>query len=298
MSRSDYTVACLSGNGVGPELVAEATRAVRAASRLHGFFVDDEHVAFGSDALMRYGHPYPPSSRRAVLDSDAVLVAPGTDEPFDTLEDDLDLRASLTRIRFDGRFELSIVSPLDEDDWAWVAVRAFEIARAGRAHVTLVGLNDALPDAVERAVAAHDAFGIERLATGDAVRGLVATPQRFDVVLCVPEAAQTLADVAACTSPGRVVAWGQLSHTGPGLFGATIGRGDDVAGYDVVDPAPMLLAAALLLGEGLGERRAAATLARALGRTHPGDRPSTRGFGDRVLAGLPLALDVEHREVA
>jgi hypothetical protein len=51
----------------------------------------------------------------------------------------------------------------------------------------------------------------------------------------------------------------------------------------------MLLAAALMLAEGLGERSGAATLSGAVGiaRDH-GRRPSTRGHADLVLSQLPV----------
>ena len=51
MSRRIYTVACLAGDGVGPELMAEASRALAEVSRLHGFEVDDIHVPFGTEAF-------------------------------------------------------------------------------------------------------------------------------------------------------------------------------------------------------------------------------------------------------
>ena len=50
----------------------------------------------------------------------------------------------------------------------------------------------------------------------------------------------------------------------------------------------MLLAAALMLGEGLGERNAAATLSAAVGRAET--RGSTRSVTDAVLSQLPLTL--------
>ena len=61
----------------------------------------------------------------------------------------------------------------------------------------------------------------------------------------------------------------------------------------------MLLATALMLGEGLGERAAAVTLSSALGRTafQPAI-PSTRGVADAVLAELPHALGVEFLQEA
>jgi hypothetical protein len=53
----------------------------------------------------------------------------------------------------------------------------------------------------------------------------------------------------------------------------------------------MLLAAALMLAEGLGERSGAATLSGAVGLASGNDarRPSTRRHADLVLSQLPVA---------
>lgn len=80
MSARRYTVACLAGDGIGPELMAEASRALQAVSRLHGFDVVDVHIPFGGDAVRRFGHPLPASTRAACREANAVLVA-ATREP-------------------------------------------------------------------------------------------------------------------------------------------------------------------------------------------------------------------------
>ena len=54
-----YSIACLAGDGIGPEVMAQASRGMREASRLHGFALDERHVAFGADATMRFGTPVP-----------------------------------------------------------------------------------------------------------------------------------------------------------------------------------------------------------------------------------------------
>ena len=58
-----YSVACLAGDGIGPEVMAQASRGLRAAGRLHGFELDEQHVPFGADATMRVGHPFPLATR-------------------------------------------------------------------------------------------------------------------------------------------------------------------------------------------------------------------------------------------
>ena len=103
-------------------------------------------------------------------------------------------------------------------------------------------------------------------------------------------------------SPRRrdLAATGYLSHDGPGLFGPTHGSAHDIAGQGVANPSEMLLAAALLLGEGLGRRAAAEALEESLAaalhstRRTPdmaqaGVAATTREFVDAVLALLPSA---------
>ncbi len=79
------------------------------------------------------------------------------------------------------------------------------------------------------------------------------------------------------------------------------GAAEDIAGQGVANPASMLLAAALLLGEGLRERRAAETLTGAVlhaygnGTRTPdmvstGVGATTREFTDVVLSALPGSL--------
>jgi hypothetical protein len=55
-----YSIACLAGDGIGPEVMAQASRGLRAAARMHGLELEEEHVPFGADATMRFGQPFLP----------------------------------------------------------------------------------------------------------------------------------------------------------------------------------------------------------------------------------------------
>jgi 3-isopropylmalate dehydrogenase len=287
MSRSRYTVAFLGGHGIGPEVIGQASRVVAAASAMHGFGVEEEHVPFGADALVRFGNPFPPSSRRAVATADAVLVA---GDGGDALDAELDLRASIVRVQVDATATVSLVSPL-EDEWEWTVARAFDVARSSRARLALVRGDDRARRVAARAALEADGIAFERLDLGTAVRRLVTAPDQLDVVICRPEDAATAAEVAGCMSTTRVAAWGRIGPSTPGVFGPAHGAAVDIAGQGVADPRSMLLAAALMLGEGLGERAAAATVSAAVARTAPGR--TTAGLGDQVLAELPHGLRFE-----
>jgi isocitrate/isopropylmalate dehydrogenase len=269
--------------------MAEASRALTAVSLQHGFHVDERHVPFGADALTRFGRSFPLSSRSALLGADAVLVASKSDAALATLEADLDLRASISRIRFEGRAELTILAPLGTDAWEWTLERAFSLACASRGRITLVGVDESWENEADSLEQRHDGLQIERLVPQDAIRPLIFSPERFDVVVCKPELARTAVEVAASLADGRTVAWGRLAPTAPSIFGPAHGAADTLAGQGVADPSSMLLAAALMLAEGLGERSGAATLSGAVGLARDdARRPSTRGHADLVLSHLPV----------
>jgi isocitrate/isopropylmalate dehydrogenase len=291
MSQNAYTVVCLARHGIGPEVMAEASRALTAVSLQHGFYVDERHVPFGADALTRFGRSFPLSSRSALLEADAVLVAAKSDAALTALEADLDLRTSIVRVRFDGRAELSILAPLGVDAWEWTLERAFSLARESRGRITLVGVDESWETEAERVERRHDGLELERLSPRDAMRALIFTPERFDVVVCPPELSRTAVEVAASLADERTAAWGRLAPTAPSIFGPAHGVADTLAGHGVADPSSMLLAAALMLAEGLGERSGAATLSGAVGLAggEGARRRSTRGHADLVLAQLPVA---------
>jgi hypothetical protein len=99
--------------------MAEATLALVAVGRLHGFSLADEHVPFGAAAVARSGQAFPPATRAAVLDADAVLVAGAEDPTLAEVMAELDLRARVTRVRFGRDADVAVVAPLHESSREW-----------------------------------------------------------------------------------------------------------------------------------------------------------------------------------
>ena len=272
-----YSVACLAGDGIGPEVMAQASRGMSAAARLHGFTLDEKHVPFGADATMRVGHPYPLASRDTALAADAILAGPIDQTLLQALEGELDLRAAVMRVRLRDA-ATTFVAPIHADAWEWTLERAIATARLSRGHLTFVGGDERW--AADVAASGRDnCLGVTHLSTRSAIRALASDPDVFDVVVCDRSLLVPLAEVA-CLDPRRVLAWGRLAANGPGIFGPNHGTAADIAGHGVADPSSMLLAAALMLGEGLGERGAAATLSTAVSHV--------RGTGVRRATGTVL----------
>ena len=289
---SAYSIACLAGDGIGPEVMAQASRGMRAAARMHGFALDEEHVPFGADATMRVGHPFPLATRNTALAADAILAATVDQHLLQELEGELDLRASVMRVRL-REATITFVAPVSSDAWDWTLERAIATARSSRGQLTFVGSEDGW--AADVAAAGRDnCLGVTHLSTRRAIRALASSPEVFDVVLCAEPLLVPLAEVAWCLDSRRVLAWGRLAGDGPGIFGPSHGSAADIAGHGVADPSSMLLAAALMLGEGLGERGAAATLSSAVSYVRGNDmlrEVSTVSMSseltDAVLARLP-----------
>ena len=60
--------------------MGEASRALAAVARLHALRIDDVHLPFGGEAMTRFGHPLPLSTREAYRNADAILVS-SPDDP-------------------------------------------------------------------------------------------------------------------------------------------------------------------------------------------------------------------------
>jgi 3-isopropylmalate dehydrogenase len=301
MAPGTYTVACLSGHGIGPEVMGEASRALARVSRLHGFLVEETHPPFGGEAFTQSGRALPAATRQATLAAHAVLVTAAGEPALAGVESELDLHARIDRVVFGPRGGITILSPLVEASLEWTLERAFDAARSSRARVTSVGGDARWSEALHAEARRHDGLLVEELPLGAAVQGLAFEPESFDVVVATAPLGEALASVAAHGRKPRVVAAGHLARSGPGTFAPAHGRNEEIAGFGVANPASMLLAAALMLGEGLGERRAAETLAGAVleacsnGARTPdqmstGVGATTREFGDVVLAELPYAV--------
>jgi isocitrate/isopropylmalate dehydrogenase len=296
--KRNYRVACLAGHGVGPEVMAEASRAVAAVSRHHGFSVEETHVPFGGEALSRSGHHLPVATRAAYLTADAVLVAASDEPALAGVVAELDLGARVTRVRAAGQVDVSVLAPLADDAAEWAVERAFETAVAGSARLVSVASDSGWRSLVERVSARYDGVLVEHLGVADAVPRLAFDAESVDVAVTSTALGEALAGVVASGErEHRVVAHGFLGQ-GPGVFSPGGDVASEEAGQGVANPCSMLLAASLMLDEGLHEPSAAATLAEAVagavadGVCTPdmvasGVAGTTREFTDALLAELP-----------
>jgi 3-isopropylmalate dehydrogenase len=299
MSSSSKTVACLAGDGVGPELMAAATRVLDRVARLHSLELDDVHLPFAGEAVTRSGHPLPVTTRTGYRDADAILVASRHEPAFEGVKADLHLAWRIARVHLGERADVVVVAPMGAWANAIAVERAFACASSRRGRIAVVGTDEDWRGLIEAEQGRWPGMRAERLGLGEAVVRLQEQPGEIDVVVTEAHLLDGLVDAASHFAGSKAsVAHGWMPDAGPGVFAPGESEADEVGGFDAADPTGMLLTASLLLGEGLKRRAASRTLERAVGTAAGRDRSTpraTRDFTDAVIALLPEArTDVEH----
>ena len=172
------TVACLAGDGVGPELMAAATRALDRVAKLHSFDLDDRHLPFAGEAVTRSGHPLPASTRAAYRDADAILVASPHEPAFDGVKADLQLSWRVVRVDVGPTKDIVVAGPVDE--WAneTAVAHAFACAASRRGRIVCVGDS---PTLARRRRAREDGVGRAPRRAGDARRDADPAARRLGV---------------------------------------------------------------------------------------------------------------------
>jgi 3-isopropylmalate dehydrogenase len=293
------TVACLAGDGVGPELMAAATRALDSVARLHAIELDDVHLPFAGEAVTRSGHPLPPETRAGYRRADAILVATPGEPAFEGVKADLALAWRIARVHVKPAGDVVIAGPVG--NWAnSIALgRAFSCAASRRGRLVSVGESKKWRAALETERERWDGLEVEEVALETAVVRLREQPESLDVVVTEAHLVSAVIDLAShFAGSDASVAHAWLPDEGPGVFAPGTSEPAEHAGFGVVDPMGMLLTASLMLAEGLKRRAASRTLERAVGQVARSTRSGaydTRTFTDAVIDLLPQArTDVEH----
>jgi 3-isopropylmalate dehydrogenase len=75
VSRTDFTIALMPGDGIGEEVMGEAVRVLRAAEAcIGGFRLQMESLSVGAGEYLRSGHPLPETTLRRAMEHDAILL--------------------------------------------------------------------------------------------------------------------------------------------------------------------------------------------------------------------------------
>ena len=317
------TVVVLPGDGIGPEVMREALRALEKVAP----DLELEEHAFGAQAIRDTGDSLPEETLAACKAAEAVLKGPIGDPEFDAAEvrpeqgmlrlrAELDVYANL-RPSEQGQVNVLIVRELvgglyfgergvREDGTVYdtmeyhprqverIARRAFELARARHQRVVSVDKANVLDTSrmwrrvVTEVAADYEDVGLEHMLVDNAAMQLVLATDQFDVIVTENMFGDILSDLAASLTGGIGLApSASLSDTGPGLFEPVHGSAPDIAGRGIANPVGMLLSAALMLEHGLGRADEAERLRAAVWHAYEAEGElGTAEFGDALLRVL------------
>ena len=314
-----YKIGVIGGDGIGPEVVAEALKVVRAV----GVDLDTVDYDLGGARWLRDGEVLPDDVLDEMRDLDAILlgavghpdVPPGVIErglllrlrfeldlyinlrPFDTF--------SVVRENTEGSYAgeggfLRKGTPAEVATQGSVNTRmgvercvrfAFDLARSSaRRHLTLVHKTNVLTFAGDlwqrtfaEVAAEHPEVTTDYCHVDAACIHLVEDRARFDVIVTDNLFGDILTDLAGAVSGGiGLAASANLNpnRTGPSLFEPVHGSAPDIVGTGRANPLAAIRSAAMML-EFLGENEAASRVATACGAT-AGRTGTTVQLGDAV----------------
>ena len=279
-------VACLPGDGIGPEVCDAAVRVLDALP----IDVAVEEHPFGGHAIHEHGDPLPAETLAACRAADAVLLGAAGLPEFDgapvrpeqgliRLRGELDVYANLRPARRDG-IDLLIVrelvgglyfgasgrradgSAFDTCEYSpaeieRIARRAFELARTRRSFVTSVDKANVLEtsrlwrEVVSGLAGDYPDVRLEHMLVDNAGLQLVLDPAQFDVILTENTFGDILSDVAAGSCGGLgVAASASLGELAPGIFEPVHGSAPHNPGQGKANPPGALRADAALRRRG------------------------------------------------
>jgi 3-isopropylmalate dehydrogenase len=94
-----YTIAVLPGDGIGPEVIAEAERVLETVGECFGIRFALEHFPIGAAGVAAAGDPLPEATRAAVIRANAVLLGAVGDPALDQAPRHLRPEAGLLALR-------------------------------------------------------------------------------------------------------------------------------------------------------------------------------------------------------
>lgn len=80
-------IALLPGDGIGPEIVEQAVKAVNATAIKYGYDISYSRALIGAAAIDAVGTPYPPETHQVCMNADAILFGAIGDPRFDNNPD-------------------------------------------------------------------------------------------------------------------------------------------------------------------------------------------------------------------
>ena len=325
-------IACLPGDGIGPEVMAEALRALATLP------VDVEVVElpFGGAAIDVSGEPLPPETLAACREATAVLLGAVGGPRWEgravrpeggllELRQALDVYANL-RPAVHGDVDVLVVRELvgglyfgergvRDDGTVFdtceyhpsqverVARRAFELAQARSRRLVSVDKANVLETSrlwrrvVSDLASEYPDVELRHALVDSFAIEVALTPETLDVVVTENMFGDILSDLASGVAGGLgLAASASLGDSGPGIFEPVHGSAPDIAGAGTANPAAMIRSLALALEHALGRRDLAEAVGAAVDHARlAAPTPDQGGAATTTEFGDAVLASLEHR---
>ena len=316
-------IAILRGDGIGPEIVAQA---VRVLDKLiaQGLDAAYEYAPLGGEAYDQYGSPYPEFTQNLCRKADAVLLGAVGSPKYDQLDRPLRPERGLLAIRKDLNLfanlrpavlykELANASEREgyntmkysESEIRRIAKIAFEAAQKRGKKLCSVDKANVLEttelwkEIFNEVAKDYPDVQLSHMYVDNAAMQLVRAPKQFDVIATGNIFGDILSDQASMlTGSIGMLPSASLDENGKGLYEPSHGSAPDIAGQNQANPLATILSLAMLLRYSLNDEARAQQVESAVQRVleqgyRTGDifeagakRVSCSEMGDAVLAAL------------
>ena len=274
-----YKVGVIRGDGIGPEIVAEALKVLDKVAEKYNETFDYTDILLGGASIDATGKPLTEEALETAKSCDAVLMGSiggnTTTSPWYKLPANLRPEAGLLAIRKGlGLFanmrpaylyeELKDACPLREDIIGdgfdlvvmreLIAIRGFNIAMKRRKKVTSVDKANVLDSSrlwrkvVNEVAKDYPEVELEHMLVDNCAMQLVRDPKQFDVILTENMFGDILSDEASMvTGSIGMLSSASLKEGSFGLYEPSHGSAPDIAGQDIANPIATILSASMLL---------------------------------------------------
>ena len=281
-------IVTLSGDGIGPEIMAAGLEVLDKVASKIGFDYDIDAKPFGGAGIDAEGHPLPKSTLDAAKSADANIrpvrifdalkhLSPLKPERIEGV--DFVVVRELTGGIYFGEHILEEDKARDINDYSADEIRrimrrAFKIAQGRGKKVTSIDKQNVLATSkLWRKVADEVSLEfpdvtLEHQLVDSAAMIMITNPARFDVVVTENLFGDILSDESSVL-PGTLGVMPSASHSenGPSLYEPIHGSAPDIAGQGIANPISMILSVAMMLRESFNETEGAELIENAVDKT-------------------------------
>ena len=280
-------IAKLPGDGIGPEVVEQAVKAVDAVCARFGHEVSYTYGYVGACAIDKYGDAYPAETHALCMDSDAVLFGAVGDPKYDNdptakvrpeqgllaIRKQLGLYANLRPVEtfkslvdksplktelVDGADFLCDTCIYSRAEVERILKLAFEYAGRRRKHLTVVDKANVLESSrlwrqvAQEMAPSYPDIDVDYMFVDNAAMQLIRWPKFFDVLVTENTFGDILTDEASCISGsmGLLASASVGEHTS--LFEPIHGSYPQAAGKNIANPVAAILSAAMMFEYAFG----------------------------------------------